>query len=410
MSLTPGARLGAYEVVSRLGAGAMGEVFRARDVRLGRDVALKILPAEFALDPDRRRRFEQESRAASALSHPNIVTVYDVGDQDGVSYIVSELVDGESLRDLIERGPVPLRKTIEIGAQIADGLAAAHAANVVHRDLKPENVMLTRHGRPKILDFGLARYQPAAPAEGAMTMPGMVMGTAGYMSPEQVTGSATDARSDIFSLGIILHEMLAGKIPFARATTIETMSAILRDDPPDLPATLPPAVQQVILHCLEKEPARRFQSAGDLAFNLRAVSPGSTAGAQTPARPPRRKLRLSAAALTATVLGLVAAALAAILITRPPRGAELAAYRFTPLATDARPQHDAAWSPDGQNIAYIRDIADAPDQILVSAETREEIGEELPMRKLDPIKVKGKSEPIQIFEVLWQEVPSPVKL
>ena len=367
MSLNPGARLGAYEIVSRLGAGAMGEVFRARDTRLGREVALKILPAEFALDPDRRRRFEQESRAASALSHPNIVMVYDVGDQDGVSYIVSELVDGESLRALIERGPLTLRKAIEIGAQIADGLGAAHAANVVHRDLKPENVMLTRDGRPKILDFGLARYQPATPAEGAMTMtmPGMVMGTAGYMSPEQVTGAATDARSDIFSLGIMLHEMLAGKIPFARATTIETMSAILRDDPPELPATLPATAHQVILHCLEKEPARRFQSAGDLAFNLRAVSPGSTAGSQTAVRVARPRRRLSAATIAAIAFGLIAAALAAILITRPPRGAELAAYHFTPLATDARPQHDPAWSPDGKNIAYVRDIAGAPDQILV---------------------------------------------
>ncbi|HUB82359.1 MAG TPA: LpqB family beta-propeller domain-containing protein [Bryobacteraceae bacterium] len=367
MSLNPGARLGAYEVVSRLGAGAMGEVFRARDMRLGREVALKILPAEFAIDPDRRRRFEQESRAASALSHPNIVTVYDVGDQDGVSYIVSELVDGESLRDLIERGPVPLRRAIEIGAQIADGLAAAHAANVVHRDLKPENIMLTRDGRPKILDFGLARYQPAAAAESGMTMtmPGMVMGTAGYMSPEQVTGSATDARSDIFSLGIILHEMLSGKIPFARATAIETMSAILRDDPPELPATLPPAVQQVIVHCLEKEPARRFQSAGDLAFNLRAISPGSTAGAQIAVRSHRTRRPLSAAAITAIALGITTVVLAAILATRPPQGAELANYRFTPLATDARPQHDPAWSPDGQNIAYIRDVDNAPDQILV---------------------------------------------
>jgi len=367
MPLEPGVRLGAYEVVARLGAGAMGEVYRARDSRLGREVAIKILPAEFAFDPDRRRRFEQESRAASALCHPNIVIVFDVGEQDGVSYIVSELVDGESLRDLIERGPVSLRKTIDTGAQIADGLAAAHAAGVVHRDLKPENVMLTRDGRPKILDFGLARYQPATPASGTMTMtqPGMVMGTAGYMSPEQVTGAPADARSDIFSLGIILHEMLGGKLPFARATMVETMSAILRDDPPELPATLPPAVQQAIVHCLEKEPARRFQSANDLAFNLRAIAPGSSTSGTVMKAPPRPRRKPPVATIAAVSFATLAAAAMAFVLARPPRGPDLAAYRFTPLATDAQPQGGAAWSPDGQNVAYVRNIAGAPDQVLV---------------------------------------------
>jgi len=348
----------------------MGEVYRARDSRLGRDVALKILPAEFASNPDRRRRFEQESRAASSLSHPNIVAVYDVGDQDGVSYIVSELVEGESLRDLIERGPVPLRKAIDLGAQIAEGLATAHAAGVVHRDLKPENVMLTRDFRAKILDFGLARYQPAAQSEGTMTMtqPGMVMGTVGYMSPEQVMGTPADARSDIFSLGIILYEMLVGKLAFARATTVETMSAILRDDPAELPATLPPAVQQLVLHCLEKEPARRFQSAHDLAFNLRALMPGSMAGSTiAPALPlppaaarPWRWLPLLTAAMALVAIGSTA-----LLLTQPPRGADLAAYRFTPLAADAQPQHGAAWSPDGKNVAYVKDTIDAEDHIMV---------------------------------------------
>jgi len=353
----------------------MGEVYRARDSRLGRDVALKILTAEFASNPDRRRRFEQESRAASALSHPNIVAVYDVGDQDGVSYIVSELVEGESLRDLIERGPVPLRKAIDLGAQIAEGLAAAHAAGVVHRDLKPENVMLTGPasgypGRAKILDFGLARYQPAAQSEGTMTMtqPGMVMGTVGYMSPEQVMGTPADARSDIFSLGIILYEMLVAKLAFGRATTVETMSAILRDDPAALPATLQPAVQQLVLHCLEKEPARRFQSAHDLAFNLRALMPGSMAGstiAPAPPLPPPEARPWRWLPLLTAALALVAIGSTALLLTQPPRGADLAAYRFTPLAADAQPLGGAAWSPDGKNIAYVKENFAGEDRIMV---------------------------------------------
>jgi len=368
MPLAPGSRLGVYEIVSRLGAGAMGEVYRARDARLGREVALKILPAEFAANPDRRRRFEQESRAAGALNHPNIVAVYDVGEQDGLSYIVSELVDGESLRDLMERGPIPPRRALDLAAQIADGLAAAHAAAIVHRDLKPENVMLTRDGRPKILDFGLARYQPPAHGEGTMTMtqPGMVMGTVGYMSPEQVTGVAAGAPSDIFALGIMLQEMLTGKLPFARATTVETMSAILRDDPAELPPAISLAIQQVILHCLEKEPARRFQSATDLAFNLRALAgTGSMAGtAITPALPLPTRTALRAVPVLTIVLALVAAGAIVLLLTRRPGGVDLAAYRFTPFATDSQPQVGAVWSPDGKNIAYVR-ASDAADDLVM---------------------------------------------
>ena len=275
-SLTPGTRLGPYEVVSPLGAGGMGEVYRARDPRLNRDVALKILPAEVAADPSRRQRFEIEARAVAALSHPNIVAVYDVGE----GYIVSELVDGEPLRG----ARFGLRKTLDIAAQIASGLAAAHAAGVVHRDLKPENILLTRDGRAKILDFGLARMtqasgHPDTTVPAPLTGPGVVMGTVGYMSPEQVRGLDADHRSDIFSFGVVLHEMLGGARPFEGETAVDTMQAILREDAPDLPSTVPAGVRQVVSHCLEKDPAHRFQSARDLGFALRALAQGdSTSG------------------------------------------------------------------------------------------------------------------------------------
>jgi len=368
MPLSAGDRLGAYQIIGKLGAGAMGEVYKARDTRLERDVALKILPAEFANNPDRRRRFELESRAASALNHPNIVAVYDAGDDQGYAYIVSEFVDGESLRDVVSRGPMPVRRVVEIGSQLADGLAAAHAAGVVHRDMKPENVVLTRDGRPKILDFGLARYQPTTPQSSGtatMTQAGMIMGTAGYMSPEQVTGTPADARSDIFSLGIIIYEMLAGKPAFEASTTVETMTAILRNDAPELPAGTPELLQQVVDHCLEKEPARRYQSAKDLAFSLNAYagrqsSAGSSA-ATTAAmlRKPRRILPF-----VTVGLGVLAAAAIAALFLRKP-GADLGAYQFTPFAAEAEQQGTPAWSPDGKNVAYQRIINNASNIILV---------------------------------------------
>src|SRR5215467_14334665 len=250
--LTSGSKIGPYEILAPIAAGGMGEVYRARDTRLGRDVALKILPPEVAGDPSRRARFEQEARAVAALNHPNIVAVYDVGD----GYMVSELVDGETMRG----ARFGLRKTLDIAAQIASGLAAAHAAGIVHRDLKPDNVLLTKDGRAKILDFGLARRrdsQAAAADEtmGVRTEPGVVMGTAGYMSPEQVRGLEADNRSDIFSFGVMLHEMLSGQRAFQRETAAQTMTAILQDDPPDLPRSVPGGVREVVSHCLEKNAA-----------------------------------------------------------------------------------------------------------------------------------------------------------
>src|SRR5271165_3529205 len=293
MSLAAGAKLGPYEIVGPLGAGGMGEVYRAKDTRLGRDVAIKILHPGTASDADRLRRFQQEAQAAASLSHTNIVAVYYVGEHDGTPFIVSELLEGESLRERLRRGALPVRKSTEIAMQVAEGLAAAHEKGIVHRDLKPENIFLTKEGRAKILDFGLAKLtrpeEKGGDTEGrTLTMgsaPGIVLGTVGYMSPEQVRGQEVDSRSDIFSFGLIVYEMLSGKSAFLRSTTADTMSAILREDPPELgtaASTVSPALDRVVRHCLEKEPGERFQSVRDLGFALQAVT-GSDAVASSSA-------------------------------------------------------------------------------------------------------------------------------
>ena len=272
MPLSVGDKLGPYEILAPIGAGGMGEVYRARDPRLKREVAVKILPQEFATDPVRRQRFESEARAVATLNHPNIIAIYDVGTENGTSYIVTELIDGQPLRGHVSG----LRKTLDWAVQIANGLAAAHAAGIVHRDLKPENILLTRDGRIKILDFGLAKLNvPRAAAAATETMtvqtePGTVMGTVGYMSPEQVRGKEADHRSDIFSFGVILYEMLSGRRAFQDDTAVETMTAILKQELPDLPDTVPSGVRQTVHHCLEKDPVNRFQSALDLSFALSA--------------------------------------------------------------------------------------------------------------------------------------------
>src|SRR5271169_6063532 len=244
MALTSGTKLGPYEILAPLGAGGMGEVYRAKDARLGRDVALKILPASFARDADRLRRFEQEAHAVAALNHPNILAAFDIGEHDGSPFLVSELLEGESLRALLDHGALPQRKTIEYGVQIAQGLAAAHEKGIVHRDLKPENIFITKDARIKILDFGLAKLaQPAGEAAQAEhdltrtsshTAPGLVMGTASYMAPEQVRGHVADPRTDIFAFGAVLYEMLSGRRAFRRDTPAETMTSVLREDPPEL--------------------------------------------------------------------------------------------------------------------------------------------------------------------------------
>ena len=290
MSLSPNTTLGHYTVISKIGAGGMGEVYRARDGRLDREVAIKLLPTEVSSDSDRLQRFEQEARATSALNHPNILTVYDIGTHEGSPYIVAELLEGEELRDRLDQGQIPLRKAIEYAQQIVSGLSAAHEKGIVHRDLKPENLFITTDDRVKILDFGLAKLRGnSGDAHGsedatrrAITNPGVVMGTVGYMSPEQVRGQLTDQRSDIFSFGVILFEMLTAKRAFYRESVVETMHAILKDDVPDLDgdaSRATPALDKLMRRCLEKKPEHRFHSAHDLGFALEALSsPTSSSG------------------------------------------------------------------------------------------------------------------------------------
>ncbi len=288
MPLAAGTKLDGYDVVGLLGAGGMGEVYRARDSALRREVAIKVLPSFVSRDPDRLRRFEQEAQATAALNHPNILAVYQFGVFDGAPYLVSELLEGSTLREVLRHGAIPVRKAIDYGVQIAHGLAAAHDKGIVHRDLKPENLFVTKDGRVKILDFGLAKLtqrQPDADSEATLTAgtdPGMVVGTAGYMSPEQVRGLPVDHRTDIFAFGAILYEMLAGKRAFHRSTSAETMTAILKDDPPGISQIVQAVslgLQRVIHRCLEKNPEQRFQSASDLAFALEALSDSGSAPA-----------------------------------------------------------------------------------------------------------------------------------
>jgi Tol biopolymer transport system component len=316
MTLQAGTKLGPYEIQSVAGAGGMGEVYRARDTRLERTVAIKVLPESFAGDPDRLRRFEQEARTVAALNHPNIMAVYDIGEHAGSPYIVCELLDGETLREKMKEGPLAQRRAVEYASQIAEGLAAAHDKDVVHRDLKPENVFVTNDGRVKVLDFGLAKLQAHAALAGAgdgatmgtQTSPGMVLGTAGYMSPEQVRGKEVDARTDIFAFGAILYEMLSGQRAFKGESSVETMNAILKEEPPELETEklkVSPGLERIVRRCLEKEPARRFHSARDVGFALEAIS-GTSGGSDLKAAallPERRGwLRV------AVVLLLVAAA------------------------------------------------------------------------------------------------------
>ncbi len=291
-SISPNTTIAQYTIVSKIGEGGMGEVYRARDTKLGRDVAIKVLPVSLSANTDRLNRFEQEAQAAGALNHPNILVIHHIGIHEGAPYIVSELLEGETLRERLAGAALPQRKAIDYALQIARGLAAAHEKGIVHRDIKPDNIFITDDGRVKILDFGLAKLtsatdgtsQTEVPTRKVNTDPGTVMGTMGYMSPEQLKGHPADHRSDIFSFGAILYEMLSGKRAFRGDSMAETTSAILREDPPDLSETnktVSPALERVVHHCLEKNPAERFHSSSDLAFAIESLSGSATSSGQT---------------------------------------------------------------------------------------------------------------------------------
>ena len=345
MPLTAGTRLGPYDILAPLGAGGMGEVYRAHDSRLGREVAIKVLPASFAADPDRLRRFELEARATGMLNHPNILAVYDIGTHEGAPYLVTELLEGDTLREHI---PLLRRKTIEYAQQIANGLAAAHAKGVTHRDLKPENIFITNDGHVKILDFGLAKVTSSDASKTATlnaTAPGTAMGTAGYMSPEQVRGQAIDQRSDIFSLGVILYEMLSGQRAFQGDSAIEAMNAILKEDPPPLADA---SFDRLIRHCLEKNPEERLQSARDLRFYLDTLSSPSQAPAGPalqPVSPNRSRLM---AGIAAVVVAIACVAAGHYLWKIPP----VPPPAFHILTFDQGYVWSARFTPDGQSVVY----------------------------------------------------------
>jgi serine/threonine protein kinase len=354
VALATGTKLGPYELGSSLGAGGMGEVYRAKDSRLDREVAVKILPASFSSDPERLYRFEQEARAAAGLNHPNILSVHDIGRQDGAPYIVSELLEGETLRTRLRSGPLPIRKALDYAMQIAHGLAAAHEKGIVHRDLKPENIFITKDGRVKILDFGLAKLtSPDGAANDAtrtvQTDAGRVVGTVGYMAPEQVRGKPADARADLFSFGAILYEMLSGQRAFQGDTAADTMTAILTREPPELTranAQVPTALEHIVRHCLEKNPEERFHSAFDLAFDLAMLSNTSSS-----------TVSLAAAAQKRHWLPAIAAAVVTILAAAAFLGGRFSAPRPEPPVfhqlTFRRGWIDSAsFAPDGHTIVY----------------------------------------------------------
>src|SRR6202451_2904765 len=386
MPIPAGTKLGPYEIQSQIGAGGMGEVYRARDSRLGREVAIKILPESSAQDAERLRRFEQESQAVAALNHPNILAIYDVGTRDASPYLVSELLEGESLRVILERGPIPQRKAIEYAVQIANGLAAAHDKGIVHRDLKPDNLYVCRDGRVKILDFGLAKLATKeTPGVDGATM-------TQHTAAEQVRGGQIDARTDMFSFGVVLYEMLSGKRAFQRDSAPETMTAILKEDVPEFTETkLPvaPALERIVRRCLEKSPEQRFQSAKDLAFALEAVSQisGPKTGAQAPiAATPEKKS--SKAAIYTAGLVLAAAMLALGWWLGHDRPVPTPTYRQ--ITFRAGFMGNARFTPDG-SVIYNATWEGSDAQLFIAPV--DSLGErELPFKNVEILSVSSKGE------------------
>jgi dipeptidyl aminopeptidase/acylaminoacyl peptidase len=379
VSLPAGARLGPYAILSSIGAGAMGEVYRARDGRLNRDVAVKVLPGAFAQDPERLRRFEQEAKATAALNHPNVMAVFDVNVEGDTPYVVFELLEGETLQAVVSRGPLPPSKVTDLAVQIARGLSAAHQKGIVHRDLKPANIFVTANGHAKILDFGLAKLVDRVESDGlthlqttADSSPGTVLGTVGYMSPEQVRGQVADHRSDIFALGAVCYEMLSGRRTFAGDSGVEIMSAILNQDPAELPAgTIPAHLERLIRRCLEKTPAQRFQSADDIAFALEAMSGATSTSPIVLSRPMGR--RWGSAVLAAAVAGgaVIGSTIAWRMASVPPRPVNFEAKTF-----DRLPIMNARFMPDGQTIVYsaaVRGYSSALFVISPAAEAPERL-------------------------------------
>jgi len=387
-----GVELGHYKIISAIGAGGMGEVFLAEDLRLDRKVAIKVLPPDFAKDEDRLRRFEQEAKATSALNHPNILTVYDIGEHEGSPFIVSELLEGEELRQRLDERSIPLRKVTEYAQQIVSGLSAAHEKGIVHRDLKPENLFITNDDRVKILDFGLAKLRESpASASGlsgnedatrrALTNPGVVMGTIGYMSPEQVRGHATDYRSDIFSFGLILYEMIAGKRAFQEESAAETMSAIVKEEPPEITESNPnisPSLERIVRRCLEKKPDRRFQSTSDLGFALESLSATTSSSGtgmhQIEAEPEQTKQIRRPLVYTFGLLLLAAGAIAGILGIGYFRRSTMPSYEQ--LSFRRGYINHARFAPDGQSMIYSASWNGSPSEIFT---TRSGVNESRPL-------------------------------
>jgi len=384
MNLASGSRLGPYEIVAPIAAGGMGEVYRARDPRLQREVAIKILPPLLAADPAAHDRFEREVRAVGALSHPSIIAIYDIGIAGDVAYAVMELLEGRTLREALAAAPLSARKAIELGLQLAHGMAAAHARGIVHRDLKPENLFVCSDGRLKILDFGLAYAAPAADTLAAVdvtranTAAGTIVGTVGYMAPEQIRGMAVDARTDIFAIGAVLFEMLSGVRAFSGTTGADVMSAVLQSDPPEMResrADVPPALDRIVRRCLEKSPEERFQSARDLAFALEAISTGTGVRMAADAATASRVRWRSVAAVIAVIA--IVAIVVALLPGRSANGpAEMTPVRFTIPSPIGQPPWVAV-SPDGRTIAW--SAADAADNSLVLWTRRLDVADAVPL-------------------------------